>query len=78
MAVPSHVLPTGGTARLFSPLSSCDFVKSSQVIRYSRESLERDREFVQKLTQIEGLVLHRISMESRFIKASQVAKETKG
>lgn len=78
VAGPSHVLPTGGTARYFSPLSSSDFVKSSQVIRYTRESLERDRQFVQKLTQIEGLVLHRISMEARFLKAPQIVKEAKG
>jgi histidinol dehydrogenase len=78
VAGPSHVLPTGGTARYFSPLSSPDFVKSSQIIRYTRESLERDRQFVQKLTQIEGLVLHRISMEARFLKAPQVVKESKG
>ncbi|MBI4431379.1 MAG: histidinol dehydrogenase [Candidatus Omnitrophica bacterium] len=75
VAGPSHVLPTGGTARFFSPLSSSDFVKSSQVIRFSRESLEKSRQFVQKLTQVEGLVLHRISMEARFLRSSQVSKE---
>lgn len=66
VAGPSHVLPTGGTARYFSPLSASSFLKSSQVISYSREGLEKAREAVRKLTEIEGLVLHRISMEARF------------
>jgi len=67
IAGPSHVLPTGGTARYFSPLSASSFVKSSQVIAYTREALERGREHVQKLTEMEGLVLHRIAMEARFV-----------
>lgn len=76
VAGPSHVLPTGGTARFFSPLSSPDFMKSSQTIQYSREALEKARAFIRHLTQIEGLVLHRISVESRFIK-THVENETK-
>ena len=67
MAGPSHVLPTGGTARFFSPLSASSFMKSTQVIRYSREALANVRDAVQKLTEIEGLVLHRISLEARFV-----------
>ncbi len=67
VAGPSHVLPTGGTARYYSPLSAASFIKSSQVIRYSKEALSKVRESVRKLTEIEGLVLHRIALESRFI-----------
>ncbi len=66
VAGPSHVLPTGGTARYFSPLSASSFVRSSQIISYSREALEKSRDMVQKLTEMEGLVLHRISLETRF------------
>jgi len=69
LAGPSHVLPTGGTARFFSPLSSPDFMKSMQVIQYSKEALEKGRTHIGRLTKIEGLVLHRISMEARFVKA---------
>ena len=66
IAGPSHVLPTGGSARYFSPLSAATFIKSSQVISYSKEALEKVREPIRKLTEIEGLVLHRISLECRF------------
>lgn len=67
IAGPSHVLPTGGTARYFSPLSASSFVKSAQIISYSKEALLKTREHVQKLTEMEGLLLHRISLEARFI-----------
>ena len=67
IAGPSHVLPTAGTARYFSPLSASTFVKSSQIIFYTREALQKTREHVQKLTEMEGLMLHRISLEARFV-----------
>lgn len=70
IAGPSHVLPTGGTSRYFSPLSASSFIKSSQVISYTKESLQKSRETIQKLTEMEGLVLHRIAMEARFMKAA--------
>ena len=66
MAGPSHVLPTGGTARYFSPLSALTFMKSSQIISYTKEALEKTREPIRKLTDMEGMVLHRISLEARF------------
>ncbi|MBU9888520.1 MAG: histidinol dehydrogenase [Candidatus Omnitrophica bacterium] len=77
IAGPSHVLPTGGTARYFSPLSASSFVKSSQVIRYTKEALAASKEHVQKLTDMEGLFLHRISLEARLIdKPADHEKET--
>ncbi len=75
IAGPSHVLPTGGTARYFSPLSASTFIKSSQIISYGREALFKSRDYVQKLTEMEGLVLHRISLEARFIEKKQEDKE---
>lgn len=77
VAGPSHVLPTGGTARYFSPLSASSFVKSSHVVKYTKKSLEQDREHVQMLTDMEGLVLHRISLESRFVDSEKIASVTK-
>ncbi len=67
IAGPSHVLPTAGTARFFSPLSSSSFIKSFQVIHYTKDALNKGREFVKVLTDIEGLILHKISMEARFV-----------
>jgi len=66
IAGPSHVLPTAGTAKYFSALSASDFIKSTQIIEYNKEALARVRDHVRKLTEIEGLVLHRISLEARF------------
>ncbi|MFH0986308.1 MAG: histidinol dehydrogenase [Candidatus Omnitrophota bacterium] len=78
IAGPSHVLPTGGTARYFSPLSASTFIKSSQIIRYTPEALEASKEHVQRLTDMEGLFLHRISLEARLIKKnSEPEKEAK-
>lgn len=77
-AGPSHVLPTAGTARYFSPLSSSTFFKSSQVIRYDQQSLEKARRIVQKLTEMEGLMLHRISMETRFMPQEPIAPAAGG
>ncbi len=67
IAGPSHVRPTGGTAKYYSPLSASTFIKSSQIISYTRDALFKAREHVQKLTDMEGLMLHKISMEARFI-----------
>lgn len=73
IAGPSHVLPTGGTARYFSPLSASSFVKSTQIISYTKEALQNCREHVRQLTEMEGLVLHRISLEARFVQKTQEA-----
>jgi len=67
VAGPSHVLPTNGTARFFSGLSVCDFMKSSHIISYSKKSLERMREPLEKIAGIEGLQKHVESVKARFI-----------
>ena len=66
VAGPSHVLPTNGTARFFSGLSVCDFMKSSHIISYSKKSLERMREPLEKIAGIEGLQKHVDSVKARF------------
>ena len=78
VAGPSHVLPTGGTARYFSPLSAASFIKSSQVISYTKEALAKVRDAVRKITEMEGLILHRISLESRFIESLPKLEDGKG
>lgn len=66
LAGPSHVLPTGGTARFFSGLSVDDFLKSSHVISYSKKALEKMREPLEKIAEIEGLTGHLESVRARF------------
>lgn len=77
IAGPSHVLPTSGTARYFSPLSAASFIKGTQVISYTKEALTKVREPIRQLTEMEGLILHRISIESRFIDSSQKTEDGK-
>lgn len=65
VAGPSHVLPTGGTARHASPLGVYDFVKRTSVIRYSRRRLEEDGPSVIALAEAEGLAGHAESVRLR-------------
>ena len=58
IAGPSHVLPTGGTARFSSPLSVDDFVKRSSVLSYSLEALEMDGPSAITIAEAEGLYAH--------------------
>ncbi|MDD5116258.1 MAG: histidinol dehydrogenase [Candidatus Omnitrophica bacterium] len=66
VAGPSHVLPTAGTARFFSGLSVFDFVKSCHIISYTKKSLEKMREPLEKIAGIEGLQRHVESVKARF------------
>ena len=58
IAGPSHVLPTGGAARMFSGLGIDDFIRRTHVISYTKKALERVREPLERLTAIEGLPRH--------------------
>jgi len=58
IAGPSHILPTSGTARFSSPLNVDDFMKKSNVIMYSRESLLADAQATIELAEAEGLDAH--------------------
>ena len=66
VAGPSHVLPTGGTARFFSGLSVRSFLKSTHTISYSKKALEKEKGAIEKMTKIEGLQKHLESFEARF------------
>jgi histidinol dehydrogenase len=58
VAGPNHVLPTAGTARFASPLSTEDFVKRSSLIEYSPGGLRAAAAHLKTLTRIEGLDGH--------------------
>ncbi len=58
LAGPSHVLPTGGTARHASPLGVYDFVKRTSVIRYTAARLAADADAIVALAEAEGLYGH--------------------
>jgi histidinol dehydrogenase len=58
VAGPNHVLPTGGTARFFSPLSTDSFMKKSSLIFYTKEGLDKVGEAVMQIADVEGLEAH--------------------
>lgn len=66
MAGPSHVLPTSGTARFFSPLSCQSFLKRMSVIEYSRDGLEKVAEEIVAFAESEKLDAHANSIKIRF------------
>jgi histidinol dehydrogenase len=64
-AGPSHVLPTGGTARFSSVLSVESFVKRSSIIHYSKNGFERDSTKIKVFAENEGLTAHALSIMIR-------------
>ncbi len=64
-AGPSHVLPTGGTARWASGLSANDFLKRSSVISLTPGGLRALAPDIRRLADIEGLSAHRLSVDLR-------------
>jgi len=65
VAGPNHVLPTGGSARFFSPLGVYDFVKRSNVITLTAEELARISEAGERIANFEGLPKHAASIAAR-------------
>lgn len=64
-AGPSHVLPTGGTARFANGLSSADFVRGGSVIAFDRAGLKSVAEDIRVLAEKEGLTAHWESVRRR-------------
>jgi histidinol dehydrogenase len=65
VAGPNHVLPTGGSARFFSPLGVYDFVKRSNVIALDADQLAEISEAGERIAAFEGLPKHAASMAIR-------------
>ncbi|WP_027363288.1 histidinol dehydrogenase [Desulfotruncus alcoholivorax] len=57
-AGPNHVLPTGGTAKFFSPLNVDTFMKKTSLIDYSRQALQKEGRQIMALAATEGLDAH--------------------
>jgi histidinol dehydrogenase len=58
LAGPNHILPTGGTARFYSPVTVDTFMKASSIIYYSQEGMEADADDIIRLADVEGLTAH--------------------
>ena len=64
-AGPSHVLPTGGTARFATGLSANHFLRGGSVIKLSASDLAEMADDIAILANTEGLTAHRRSVEVR-------------
>jgi histidinol dehydrogenase len=64
-AGPSHVLPTGGTARFAEGLSANSFLRGGSVIRLSQQDLADIAADIATLATTEGLTAHRESVTAR-------------
>ncbi|KYH31984.1 histidinol dehydrogenase [Neomoorella mulderi] len=64
-AGPSHVLPTGGTARFYSPLSVTTFMKKISLIAAGPAYLKAAGSLIQALARAEGLEGHARAIELR-------------
>ncbi|HKQ31880.1 MAG TPA: histidinol dehydrogenase [Thermodesulfobacteriota bacterium] len=74
IAGPSHVLPTGGSARFSSPLSVYDFLRMPSVISVSRKGFDTLSDSVMNLAYSEGLEAHALSVSVRTDVAALIRK----
>ena len=65
MAGPNHTLPTGGTAKFYSPLSTENFIKKSSIISMSEEGINAIGKECALLAKTEGLTAHEKSVRVR-------------
>jgi histidinol dehydrogenase len=65
VAGPSHVLPTGGTARWAAGLTANSFLRGNSVIQYTEAALRNVAGHVQRLADKEGLTAHHASVAVR-------------
>lgn len=66
MAGPNHVIPTGGTARFFSPLCVDDFIKKSSIISFDKNALKPLYKDIINFAEAEGLTAHANAIRVRF------------
>jgi len=65
IAGPNHTLPTGGTAKFYSPLSVDHFLKKSSIISMTQQGLNEIGEACALIANTEGLTAHEESVRMR-------------
>jgi len=65
IAGPSHVLPTGGSAKFSSALGIDDFLKTSHLIIYSKKALDKSKGLIESIASIEKMEKHLESVKVR-------------
>ncbi len=68
IAGPNHTLPTGGTAKFYSPLGVENFLKRSSIISMSKQGMDEIGEACALLAHTEGLSAHEASVRVRLDK----------
>jgi histidinol dehydrogenase len=66
VAGPSHVLPTGGAAAMFSGLTADDFRRRSSLIEFTRRDLRQTLATIETFGRVENLDAHARSARIRF------------
>jgi histidinol dehydrogenase len=66
VAGPSHVLPTGGAARMFNGLTADDFRRRHSFVEYTRDDLAETCKTIETFAEVEGLDAHGRSASIRF------------
>jgi len=66
VAGPSHVLPTGGTARFGSPLNILDFIKLISLVKTDETDIKQLGKAASVIARAEGLDAHARAVEKRF------------
>jgi len=61
----NHVLPTGGFAKSFSGLSSLDFMRRVSIVESTRVGLERVKDSIKVMTEVENLPNHYKAIQAR-------------
>ncbi len=68
MAGPNHTLPTGSTAKFYSPLNVENFMKKSSIINFSKNAINELGEACALLADTEGLTAHAKAVRVRLEK----------
>jgi len=68
VAGPNHTLPTGGTAKFYSPLGVENFMKKSSIIAFSKAAIDEVGEACALIANTEGLTAHEQSVRVRMSK----------
>jgi histidinol dehydrogenase len=62
----NHILPTGGTARFFSPLGVYDFMKKSSLVYYSKEAILKHAPKIDRFAREERFLFHGRAVMKRY------------
>ena len=68
VAGPNHTLPTGGTAKFYSPLGVENFMKKTSIISFSHKAINEIGEDCALIANTEGLTAHEQSVRVRLSK----------